>query len=186
LACVGLAAAGIVYSAAKLLDDDRPPAPSSRARALLLGIAAVAALALAIALPEHAAAARPTPAALAVDTVDGFLVAAAIDDDAYLACQYLTPAAQARVAQVAGRPSCRKALLATRPSFAGVRSVEQLRRIGMRAAVHGDRAVVAATPPGQQPTRFGLERATPAELAAFGAPQVPWRIATGETAVLHR
>jgi hypothetical protein len=53
------------------------------------------------------------------------------------------------------------------------------------ATVHGGRAVVTATPPGQPPARFGLVSATAAELNAFGAPQAPWRIATGATAVLH-
>jgi hypothetical protein len=185
LASVAFAAVGIVYSLATLFDAHRPAAASGRSRVLLLGAAAIAMLVLAFALPKYTAAARPTPARRAVETVDAFLIAAVIDDDAYVACQYLTPGAQAAVARLARRPSCREALLATQPSFAGVGSVADLHRIGMRATVHGGRAVVTATPPGRPPARFGLVSATAAELNAFGAPQAPWRIATGATAVLH-
>jgi hypothetical protein len=86
---------------------------------------------------------------------------------------------------LAGRgATCQEALVSSKPTFAGVQSEGQLKALPLRTAVHGDRADVVAQPPGGQPVTFGLRRATPAELDAFDAPQVPWRIDAGAEAVL--
>jgi hypothetical protein len=184
---VAFALAGILFSVGQLVDREEPADPArGRARAVVLGVIATAMVVLAVTLPEHAAARTPpAPVARAQDAVLGFLTAAVVNNDAYLGCQYLTPAEQARVARLAGRGStCQEALVAARPTFAGVRSVAQLKALRLRTVVRGDRAEVIAQPPGAKPVTFVLRRATPAELNAFDAPQVPWRIDSGATAVL--
>jgi hypothetical protein len=184
---VAFALAGMLASVGRLLDRGAPPDPArGRARAVVLGVVATAMLVLAVTLPEHAAArAAPAPVVQAEDTVRGFLIAAVVNDDAYLGCQYLTPAEQARVARLAGRgATCQEALVASQPRFAGVRSVAQLNAVRLRAVVRDDRARVSAQLPGGKPVTFILRRATPAELNAFEAPQVPWRIDSGVTSLL--
>jgi hypothetical protein len=184
---VAFAIAGILVSVGQLVDREAPGDPArGRGRAAVLAVLAVAMVVLAVTLPEHAAArAPPAPVAQAQDTVLGFLTAAVLNDDAYLGCQYLTPAEQVRVARLAGRgATCQDAIVASRPTFAGVRSVAQLKALHLRTVVRGDRADVIAQPPGGKPVTFVLRRATPAELNAFDAPQVPWRIDSGATALL--
>jgi hypothetical protein len=184
---VAFALAGILVSIAQMVDSEAPLDPArGRARAVVLGVVATAMVVLAVTLPEHAAASRaPAPVAQAQDAVLGFLTAAVLNNDAYLGCQYLTPAEQARVARLAGRgATCQDAFVASRPTFAGVRSLAQLKALRLRTVVRGDRAAVIAQPPGGKPVTFVLRRATPAELDAFEAPQVPWRIDSGATALL--
>jgi hypothetical protein len=184
---VAFAIAGIMVSVARLADAEAQPGPArGRGRAIALAVVATAMLVLAVTVPEHVAARTPPASvAQAQDTVRGFLTTAVLADDAYLACQYLTPAEQQRVAQLAGRgATCQDAFVSSKPTFAGVQSEGQLKALPLRTAVHGDRADVVAQPPGGQPVTFGLRRATPAELDAFDAPQVPWRIDAGAEAVL--
>jgi hypothetical protein len=190
LAAVAFTLTGIMLSLALLADGetDRDPA-TGRGRAIALAVVTAVALLLAVTLPGHAGAqAAPAPAAQAQETVREFLTAAVLNDDAYLACQYLTPAEQRRVARLAGRAAtCQEAFIAAHPAFAGVRSITQLDALPLRTAVRGDRAVVLAPrpQPAAGPVRFVLRRATRAELDAFHAPQVPWRIAAGATAILR-
>jgi hypothetical protein len=184
---VAFAFAGVMVSIGRLADrtDDAQPA-RGRARAVALGVVAIAMLVLAVTLPEHTVA-RPAPApvARAQDTVRGFLTAAVLNDDAYLACQYLTPAEQLRVARLAAPgATCQDAFVGSKPTFAGIQSEAELKALALRATVHGDRATVVAQRAGMGPVTFALRRATPAELDAFDAPQVPWRIDAGAAAVL--
>jgi hypothetical protein len=190
LAAVAFTLAGILLSLALLAGGETDPeAANGRGRAVALGILTVVVLLLAVTLPGHAQAGQaPSPAAEAQQTVREFLIAAVIDDNAYLACQYLTPDEQRRVARLAGRAaSCQEAFIAAQPVFAGVRSVIEVKALPLRTTVRGDRAVaiVPRRQPAPGPIRFVLRRATRAELDAFHAPQVPWRIASGATAVLR-
>jgi hypothetical protein len=187
LAGVAFAVAGILLTVAQIVDGEaHAGAARGRARAIVLGLAATAALVLAVTLPEHAAArTAPATVARAQATVRGFLVAAVLEHDAYLACQYLTPAERRRVARHAGRRTdCQQVFVAAAPTFAGVRSVTQLRALRLRAVVRGERAEVVAPRPGLTPVTFVLRRATIAQLNAFQAPQVPWRIDRGALALL--
>jgi hypothetical protein len=156
-------------------------APSSRRRR-------PTALVLAVALPDDRAAAdstaRPTAAA-AAQTVRAFLATAVLDDDAYEACQYLTPAAQAQVARAAGAgQTCRDALSAAPPSFVAIRSEGELHALAVRAVVTAP-ALAKATiaRPGQPPVALVLRRATAADEAAYAAPQCAWRIASARPAL---
>jgi hypothetical protein len=189
LAGVALALAGILVTVAQIVGGDaHADAPRGRARAIALGLVATAALVLAVTLPERAAARTASPTvAEAQATVRDFLVAAVLQHDAYLACQYLTPAERRRVARHAGPGSdCQEAFVAAAPTFPGVRSVIGLRALPLRAAVRGERAEVVTPRPGLTPVTFVLRRATIAELNEFHAPQVPWRIDRGALAVLSR
>jgi hypothetical protein len=189
LAGLVLALTGVLVSVLELLADDTQGemGGGGRAAALALGVAAMAALVAAIVVPERAAA-KPhgaTPAT-ADATVEHFLTVGIVEDNAYLACQYLTPAAQQRVARVAGTPTCRAALTASPPSFAGIQSDADVKALSMRATVRGGRATVVVTPPAGRggPATFGLRPATPRDYDAFQAPPDPWRIDSGVRAVL--
>jgi hypothetical protein len=155
-----------------------------------LVVVATALLVLAATPPEHTVAQQaPAPVAQAQTAVRGFLTAAVLNDDAYLACQYLTPAERLRVARLAGRGAlCRSAFLGSRPTFAGIQSEAQLDALALRTALRGGRAIVVAQVPGTgtgaAAVTFALRRATPAELDALDAPQVPWRIDAASAAVL--
>jgi hypothetical protein len=187
LAGIALALAGILLTVAQMVDPGaHTDAAPGRARAVVLGLIATAALVLAVTLPEHAAArTAPATVAQAQTTVRGFLVAAVLQHDAYLACRYLTPAERRRVARHAGPGAdCQQAFVAAAPTFPGVRSVLGLQALRLRAVVRGERAEVAAPRPGLAPATFVLRRATIAELNEFQAPQVPWRIDRGALAVL--
>jgi hypothetical protein len=184
---VAFALAGIALSVAQLADREPEPDPArGRRRAIALGAVATVMLVLAVTLPEHAAASRaPAPVAEAQDTVRGFLTAAVLNQDAYLACQYLTPAERVRVARRAGRgATCQDAFVAVRSTLAGIDSEATLKGLPLRTVVRGDRAVVVARPSGAKPVTFVLRRATPGELDAFDAPHVPWRIDAGADGVL--
>jgi len=201
VAALVAATAAIAQVAAVLLRDDdggeaasqqTAPRAASVARGRRTGAAvagvAVAAVALAIVLPHgdaRATATTPATAATADRAVRDFLGDAVLQNDSYDACQYLTQAAQARITQLAGDgQSCRDALAATRPAFAGIASEQELRELRLHTTLRGGTAIVRATPPAGAPATFVLRPATAAETAAFRAPACAWRIATGVTAVL--
>jgi hypothetical protein len=192
LAVAGLVLAAIAMAAsvAAMLGRDadaRPSAPSRAWLGVLTALAAVA-LVLAVALPDDRAAAdstaRPTAAA-AAQTVRTFLATAVLDDDAYEACQYLTPAAQAQVARAAGAgQTCRDALTAAPPSFVAIRSEGELDALAVRAVVTAPSLAEATIArPGQPPVALVLRRATAADEAAYAAPQCAWRIASARPAL---
>ena len=196
------ATAGIARVAAALLRDadgsgeaapeDTAARAASVARGRRTGAAvaavAVAAVALAIVLPHgdaRATATTPATAATADRAVRDFVGDAVLQNDSYDACQYLTQAAQAQITRLAGEgQSCRDALAATRPAFAGLASEQGLRELPLHTTLRDGAAIVRATPATGRPATFVLRRATAAETAAFRAPACAWRIATGATAVL--
>jgi hypothetical protein len=181
-----LAAAGVGASVRALLDhaeDARPEAPGGALVATLVGTAAVAVvLALTLGVEQSAATSTARPTAAAADqTVRDFLASAVLDHSAYPACQYLTVAEQQAVARLAGDgQTCRDALTATQPSFAGIGSEGALHALALHARVGGDAAEVTAAS-----AAFVLQRTTPAEAAAYEAPPAAWRIAHGAAVVLH-
>ena len=158
-----------------------------RTGAAVAGVA-VAAVALAIVLPHgdaDATATTPATPATADRAVRDFLGDAVLQNDSYDACQYLTPAAQAQITRLAGEgQSCRDALAATRPAFAGIASEQGLRELPLHTTLRDGAALVRATPATGRPATFVLRPATAAETVAFRAPACAWRIATGATAVL--
>jgi hypothetical protein len=189
IAAVVVACVGIVLSAMTMLanENDEQTAPFGRAASTAVAALAAVAVALAVVIPDHEAVASATAALTApaaAQTVRDFLVTAAIDDDAYIACQYLTLPEQREIARRTAEPTCRDAFTATPPAFAGIQSVHQLRALPLRTSVVGRHAGVTIAPRGQPPATFGLGPATPAELSAFEAPQSAWRIESGATAVL--
>jgi hypothetical protein len=172
--------------------DETAPRAAAVARGRRTGAAvaavAVAAVALAIVLPHGdagATATTPATAATADRAVRDFLSDAVLENNSYEACQYLTQAAQAQITRLAGEgQSCRDALAATRPAFAGIASEQQLRELPLHTTLRGGAAIVRATPPAGTPATFVLRPATAAETVAYRAPACAWRIATGATAVL--
>ena len=193
LAVAGLVAAavGIATSVRALLERGEEAEPEAPGRALLATLAMVAAVAvvLAMTLPVEQSAATSTahPTAAAADqTVRDFLASAVLDDNAYRACQYLAPAAQERVARLAGGgQTCRDALTAAQPSFAGIQSEGALHALALHAVVRGAAAYVRATRQRGRGVTFVLRRTTPTEAAGYEAPPSAWRIAGGATAVLR-
>lgn len=191
LACIAFAVAGMAISVAALMaerDGEERPARAGRPPALALAGAGLVTLVLAIVVPEHSVATR-NPTGLTTTsaelTVHDFLTAAVVTPNAYEACQYLTPAEQGRIAAlVPPATSCRDALTMSRPTFAGVQSEADIKALGLGGALHGRQAVVTVRPGAARPARFVLVPATAAELNAFQAPQLPWRIDRGAEAVL--
>jgi hypothetical protein len=194
LAVAGLIiAAGLTAASMRQLLDEADEVGSEdpgRRRFAGLWIAAIAAVVLAVTLPvdESAAVSTARPsAAAAAETVRSFLATAVLDDNAYTACQYLTPAERQRVARLAGDgQTCRDALTAARPSFAGIQSEGALHALALHVVIRHGTADVTATPHGQGSARFVLQHTTAAQAATFQAPSAAWRIADGATAVLHR
>jgi hypothetical protein len=184
-----IAAGGIGLSVARMLRaDDVAPYRPGRRSVVASSVVAVAAMVLAIALPitesAGASTARTTGGA-ATETVRDFLASAVLDDNAYAACQYLTPPAQERIARLAGGgQTCRDALSATQPSFAGIRSEGALHALALHAVVRDGSAHVTATPHRGRSVTFVLQRTTASEAAAYEAPPAAWRISGGATAVL--
>ena len=179
------AAAAVALSVNAMLgQDDRADVtePYRGPTALLAAVSALT-IVLAIALPvaDSAAVSTTTPdARSAADTVRAFLASAVLDGNAYAACEYLAPSAQAQVAALAGDgQTCRDALTATTPSFPGVTSEGSLHALHLRATVRDGTAYVAGGG-----VSFVLRPATAAEKSAFQAPQADWRIVSGATAVL--
>ena len=118
-------------------------------------------------------------------TVRDFLTDAAVDQNGYVACQLLTASEQARVAAAAGSgDSCRQAMTNGSPAVAGVASRHGPDGLRLHATVSGGHAVVTVRGAGTA-LRFGLDRTTPAELAAFDAPGAPWHIASGAEALVR-
>jgi hypothetical protein len=192
-----LAVAGLVIAAlgialtvgAMLRTREASPVAPGRGPVAASAVVAAVAVVLAFALPvEDSAAtssARPDAEA-AAQTVRDFLADAVLDDNAYAACQYLTPGAQQSVANLAGDgQSCRDALTAAQPSLGTVHSEGALHALRLDAVVRGATATVTARPPGRRPATFVLSRTTPDETAAYGAPSSQWRIAEGADAVLR-
>lgn len=187
---IGTVAIGV--SVGTMLRAQNAP-PAGRGGRGFMALAAVAvvmvvAVVLATTLPvERSAAtstARPTAAA-AAQTVRDFLASAVLDDNAYAACQYLTPNAQHDVARLAGEgQTCRDALSATQPSFAGIQTEGALHALRLHAVVRDGTAQVTTAPRGRQAVTFVLQPTTAAEASAFEAPPAAWRIADGATAVL--
>jgi hypothetical protein len=179
------AAAAVALSVNAMLGDDERTEGTEPYRGPTALLAAMSALTivLAIALPvaDSAAVSTKTPdARSAADTVRAFLASAVIDDNAYAACEYLAPSAQAQIGALAGDgQTCRDALTATAPSFPGVTSEGSLHALPLRAEVRDGTAHVTG-----RGVRFELRPATAAEKSAFQAPQADWRIVSGATAVL--
>jgi hypothetical protein len=184
-----IAAGGIGLSVARMLRaDDVAPYRPGRRSVMASSVVAVAAIVVAIALPvaesAGASTARTTGAA-AAETVRDFLASAVLDDNAYAACQYLTPRVQERIARLAGdSQTCRDALSATQPSFAGIQSEGALHALRLHAVVRDGSAYVTATPHGWGSVTFVLQRTTGGEAAAYEAPPAAWRASGGATAVL--
>jgi hypothetical protein len=187
IAALAVATTGIGIAIRSMLADQEggPAVRPARRAPLVAAVVATATLAAAIVLPHEDAVAgdtSATDATGATQTLRNFLTAAALDDNAYAACQYLTAAEAARVAALAGQgQTCRAALIATPPSLPGVASPRSLRGLRLRTTVHGDRATIDAAG-----LRFVLVRATAAERNGFAAPHAAWRVAAGATALLVR
>jgi hypothetical protein len=185
-----IATLGIALAVGAMLRaPDASPIGPGRSRVVASAVVAAVAVVLAIVLPVEGSAATstadPTDGA-AAQTVRDFLASAVLDDNAYIACQYLTPSAQEGIARVAGNAqTCRDALTATQPSFGTVHSEGALHALRLDTAVRGDTAHVTARPSGRQPVTFVLSPTTPGEAAAYEAPSSAWRIADGATAVLR-
>jgi hypothetical protein len=196
---LALAVAGLVFAAGAVAltvqamlgrDVEAQPSAPSRARGAALVALAAVALVLAVAIPDDDSAAASTTsptAAAATRTVRDFLASAVLEDSPYATCQYLTLSEQETVARIAGGgQTCRDALTARPPSFAGIHSEGGLRALDLRGEVVGRAtADVTVDRPGGAPVSFVLRRTTPADSLAFAAPAGAWRIASGAIAVLR-
>jgi hypothetical protein len=185
-----IATLGIALAVGTMLRArDAPPIGPRRSRVVASAVVAAVAVILAIVLPVEGSAATSTAGSTggaAAQTVRDFLADAVLDDNAYAACQYLTPSAQQGVARLAGDgQTCRDALTATQPSFGAVHSEGALRALRLDTVLRGGTAYVTARPLGRQPVTFVLQRTTPGEAATYEAPSSAWRIADGATAVLR-
>jgi hypothetical protein len=185
-----IAALGITLAVGAMLRArDASPIAPGHGRVVASAVVAAIAVVLAIVLPVEGSAAtstaRPTAGA-AARTVRDFLASAVLDDNAYAACQYLTPSAQESVVRLAGDgQTCRDALTAAQPSFGAVHSEGALQALRLDAVVRDGTANVTAQPPGRGSVTFVLQRTTPGEAATYEAPSSAWRIADGATAVLR-
>jgi hypothetical protein len=170
-------------------DNDDAPAPIHSLRSPIMACAAVAVLAVGggATLATHEAAAS-TPQGLtarsAAMTVRQFAEQAVVQNDSYTACQYLTPAEQARVAALGGGDADCRLTLDEQPALLGVDSNGGLQRLMLHSTVHGRVATVTATKPGQPSITFTLTPTTPNDVFAFEAPAVSWRISGGVTQML--
>jgi hypothetical protein len=167
-----------------------PRRPRGRRRwtALAVPVVAATAVAPAVVLPHadaRATAQEPATPATARGAVRDFLADSVLEDNAYAACGYLTPAAQQRITLLAGEgQSCRDALNATRPSFGGIASEGDLHALRLTVAMRGRTAAVRATPMAGRAATFVLRPASATATDPYRAPRCAWRIAAGETAVL--
>ncbi|MEA2228939.1 MAG: hypothetical protein QOF04_2569, partial [Solirubrobacteraceae bacterium] len=166
-----IAALGIALAVGAMLRArEASPIAPGRGRVLASAVVAAVAVVLAIVLPVEGSAATSTAgptAGAAAQTVRDFLASAVLDDNAYVACQYLTTDAQQSVARLAGDgQTCRDALTATQPSFGAVHSEGALHGLRLDAVVRGGTAYVTERPSGWQPATFVLSRTTPGEAAA--------------------
>ncbi|HEX2087009.1 MAG TPA: hypothetical protein VHF89_15110, partial [Solirubrobacteraceae bacterium] len=190
LVAAGAAAVGAAFAVGAMLADDDGSATRARAGSPVVVCVTVGALALAAAVAvgwddaatSSAAAPDPTGAA---QTVRGFLTEAALDGDAYGACEYMTSGERRQVARLAGqRQTCADALTGASVSLPGIDTEAALRRLDVRTAAVGRRVVATVFGAGPRPLSFTLERATPGERLAFDAPGAGWRIASGAAALL--
>jgi hypothetical protein len=190
VAALVIAALGVtLVVGAMLRASDASAVDPSRGRVVASAAVAAVAVVLAIVLPDAGSAAtstaRPTVGA-AAQTVRDFLANAVLEDNAYVACQYLTAGAQQSVARLAGEnQTCRDALNATQPSFGAIHSEGALHALRLDTVVRNGTADVTARPSGQPSVTFVLAPTTPAEASAYEAPSSAWRIADGAIAVLH-
>ncbi|HET6510020.1 MAG TPA: hypothetical protein VFG42_24715 [Baekduia sp.] len=169
-------------------DDSADPKISDRriyplaAPGVFLAVLVAAAV---IALPIHDARATNTKhlnAHTATLTVRDFLTNTVVDGQTYDACQYLTPAEQARVAALEG-PSgtCTTVLTSSPAGIFDLRSENGIDTLALTTTVRGPRADVVAHVPGRAPVAFVLTPTTPDDVYAFQAPATAWRIASGAT-----
>jgi hypothetical protein len=190
LAVAAAATVALGLALRDVLADEDGSAASTRARrgAAVLAIACAVAVVVAAAVDRDEASTRTAAApdaAGAARTVRDFLDTAIVEDNAYAACQYLTPPEQQRVGELAGQgQTCRDALIGSQPTLAGVTSDGSVQGLRLRTAVHGRAAVVTVSGAGARRLTFALQRATLAEQGTFQAPKADWRIASGATALL--
>jgi hypothetical protein len=120
-----------------------------------------------------------------VKAVKDYLVNAAVDQNGYEACVYLTGTEQRAAVARSGGPECRQAFdLATlRLGGQTIETALQVKRLAARASVRGDRATVRLSRNGDS-AAFELVKATPAETNEFLAPDTEWRIAGGALRVV--
>jgi lysylphosphatidylglycerol synthetase-like protein (DUF2156 family) len=151
VAALVIAALGIaLVVAAMLRASDASTVEVGRGGVMAGAAVAAVAVVLAIVLPDEGSGAtstaRPTAGA-AAQTVRDFLATAVLEDNAYVACQYLTPAAQHSVASLAGdSQTCRHALTATQPSLGAIHSEGALHSLRLDTVVRNGEADVAARP----------------------------------------
>jgi hypothetical protein len=192
-----VATAGVAHAGSVLMrdaeGDEHRPRLTVRDRRVTGGVAAgfavTAALAIVLAHGDaRATAMTPATPATAGRAVRAFLSDAIVLNDAYGACQYLSPSAQQQVSRIAGDgQTCREALTETRPGLDGVDAVSGVRALRLRTTIHDGTARVSAAPSsGRPPTTFVLRPASAAEASAYRAPVCAWRIVRGEAAVLGR
>ena len=144
----------------------------TRRLAATLLVAAVATFAIAIGV--HDARATSTSAATgatAIQTVRDYLAEAALDDNGYVSCRYLTAAAAGPDAD------CSNAVITAPPSMPGVDTDTRLHKVDMTATVRGGVAYVRVLARGDGAFTVVLAHTTPSERTAFDAPASAWRIA---------
>ena len=168
--------------------DEAVTAGPTRRGVMGAGAFAAAVLILAFTLAGTVAAqqrTRPADSATATQTLRDFLTVGVLENNPYVACQYLTPAEQQAVARTGGQDqNCRDALTANPPRLGTLNSPGRLRGLRMQTVVHGDTARITVTGAGATPRTFVLHRATAADYAAYLAPSADWRIASGATSLL--
>lgn len=120
-----------------------------------------------------------------VKVVKDYLVDAAVDQNGYEACVYLTFSEQRAAVRRSGGPECRQAVdLATlRLGGQTIDTVHQVKRLAASSSVRGDRATVRLTKNGES-AAFALVKATRTETNEFLAPDTEWRIAGGALRVV--
>jgi hypothetical protein len=172
-------------------DGDEPrPVPHRRLRPVVAGCAILATVVIATAIlmgahERDATSASQADAHSATVTVRRFLDSAVVDDDTYLACQYLTPAAQARLAGLQGAAAtCSDVLASSPPTLFNLSSAGAVARLSLRTTVHGPTAEVVATHSGQAPVTFVLHLTSADERYVYGSPPTAWRIVTGADQLL--
>jgi hypothetical protein len=163
--------------------DARCLMPRRRTPALALALLAVTPLAACTRNEPAGAVARAGDNP--VKAVKDYLVNAAVDQNGYQACVYLTEAEQRAAAARSGGPECRQGFdLATlRLGGRTIETVHQVERLAASASVRGDRARVRLSTNGDS-AAFELVKATPAETSEFLAPDTEWRIAGGALRVV--
>ena len=130
---------------------------------------------LVIGIGVHDARATSTSAATgatAIRTVRDYLADAALDNNGYVSCRYLTAAAAGPDAD------CSDAVIAAPPSMPGLDTDTRLHKVDMTATVRGGVAYVHVLARGDGAFTVVLTHTTPSERTAFDAPASAWRIAS--------